>query len=62
MMEQLIKDLTNVFKKHKISLTEIDSYDGEENYVGKDQYFKINGNPDYSKTTFEILEQIFKNL
>jgi len=61
-MEELLKDLKEVVKKHKLSLLELDEYDGEDKYSGITQYLLFEGKPDYSKTVQEIFSELFEEL
>jgi hypothetical protein len=61
--QQILIDLKEVIKKHKLSVFESDNYGGEdENYEGCDHYFMVDGDIVWTKTIGEILKGLSEEL
>lgn len=58
-IESFKKELTALVRKYKFGARGVDDYNAEEEHVGTDYYFKINGEIYAPETIEEILKTCF---
>lgn len=56
-MEKFKNDLVRLMHHHGVTLESKDSYDGEDRFIGTDQYPVIDGEAHYGQTFAEIIEE-----
>jgi len=56
-IEEFKKELKSLIKKYDFGKDEVDSYDGEDRFIGTDIYFTIEGERYAAETLSEILDE-----
>lgn len=58
-INELKADLQALKEKYKITIMENDQYDGQDRYIGTDQYFRLKNEVFYVQTVEQIMEEVF---